>query len=233
MQQDWVSDVYMVCNNKLRYPIYSNVDAETYGLFKIGPISGSNMTNVTMAASTDLQLPWFNVLTNPGGQFDPATGTLNTQYGTGLRGTINLNFNISSSYSQVPVFALRIKDGSGTTISNQRLGVINTYLENVRLYNNGPTRPQTIEAAQQFNSGYLPSGSYKFYLEYENYNSTGPVQVVLDPNNSIKSYFEVTKATSIGDGLVLDIPSNMPFGTSGIKQIDFILGLQKKFNLVY
>jgi hypothetical protein len=25
----------------------------------------------------------------------------------------------------------------------------------------------------------------------------------------------------------------MPFGTSGIKQIDFILGLQKKFNLVY
>jgi hypothetical protein len=30
----------------------------------------------------------------------------------------------------------------------------------------------------------------------------------------------------------MDIPSNMPFGTSGIKQIDFITGLQKKFNLI-
>jgi hypothetical protein len=30
----------------------------------------------------------------------------------------------------------------------------------------------------------------------------------------------------------MDIPSNMPFGTNGIKQIDFIIGLQKKFNLV-
>jgi hypothetical protein len=30
----------------------------------------------------------------------------------------------------------------------------------------------------------------------------------------------------------MDIPSNMPYGTNGIKQIDFITGLQKKFNLV-
>ena len=30
----------------------------------------------------------------------------------------------------------------------------------------------------------------------------------------------------------MDIPSNMPFGNSGIKYVDFIRGLQKKFNLV-
>jgi hypothetical protein len=30
----------------------------------------------------------------------------------------------------------------------------------------------------------------------------------------------------------MDIPVNMPFGTSGIKLIDFISGMQKKFNLV-
>jgi hypothetical protein len=30
----------------------------------------------------------------------------------------------------------------------------------------------------------------------------------------------------------MDIPSNMPFGTSGIKLVDFISGIQKKFNLV-
>jgi hypothetical protein len=232
MQEDWLNDVYMVCNNKLRYPIYSNIDAETYGLFKIGPISGSNMTNVTMSASTDLQLPWFNVLTNPGGNYNSSTSVWNTSYGTELRGVVNLNFQISSSTQTVPVFALRIKDStSGTTISNQRLGVINDYMTQISLYNAGPTRIQTVEASQQFNSGFLPSGSYKFYLEYEN-SGSGAVQVVLDPNNTVKSYLEVNKLTSIGDNLVMDIPSNMPFGTQGIKQIDFILGLQKKFNLV-
>jgi len=53
-----------------------------------------------------------------------------------------------------------------------------------------------------------------------------------DPVNQIKSYLEVTKVAQLGDGLVMDIPSNMPFGTNGIKQIDFLTSIQKKFNLV-
>jgi len=43
---------------------------------------------------------------------------------------------------------------------------------------------------------------------------------------------EINKQLQIADGRIMDIPSNMPFGTNGIKQIDFIVGLQKKFNLV-
>ena len=35
-----------------------------------------------------------------------------------------------------------------------------------------------------------------------------------------------------GAGLVMDIPLNMPKGTAGIKLIDFLTGIQKKFNLV-
>lgn len=233
MQQAWLDDVYMVCNNKLKYPVYAGVDLETYGLFKIGPISGSNMTDVTMSAGVDLQLPWFNIQTNPNGNMgsDLVWGT---QYPTQLRGVINLNFQISSSTQSVPTFALRVKDANtGTLTSNQRLTVVNDYMEQISLYNAGPTRPQTIQISQQFNTGLLPSGSYKFYLEYENSaTSAGSVRVVLDPGNTVKSYLEVNKLTSIGDGLVMNIPANMPYGTTGIKQIDFILGLQKKFNLV-
>jgi hypothetical protein len=231
LAEPWVDDVYMICNNTLKYPEYSTVNPETYGLFKIGPLSGS--TDVTMSAGVDLQLPWSNIQTNPGGNM---AGDLvwSTSYPTELRGVVNLNFNISSSTQSVPRFALRIKDStSSTTISNQLLGNINDYLEEIRLYNAGATRPQTIETSQQFNSGLLPSGSYEFYLEYENSaTSVGAVQVVLDPGATLKSYLEVNKLTSIGDGLVMDIPSNMPFGTNGIKQIDFITSLQKKFNLV-
>lgn len=39
--QDWLSNVYLLCNNKLKYPIFDNIDLETYGLFKISPLSGS------------------------------------------------------------------------------------------------------------------------------------------------------------------------------------------------
>jgi hypothetical protein len=229
--QSWLDDTYMICNHKLRYPVYSNVDIETYGLFKIGPISGSNMTSVTMSAGVDLQLPWFNILSNPGNNMG-SNLVWATTYATELRGTINLNFNISASVSSVPVFAFRIKDANtGTTISNQRLGIINDYLTAVQTYNNGPTKDQTIEISQQFNSGLLPSGSYKFYLEYEN-SGGGNVRTVLDPGDTIKSYLQISKASQIGDGLVMDIPSNMPYGTQGIKLVDFITGIQKKFNLV-
>jgi len=229
----WINDIYMICNYKLRYPIYSNVDAETYGLFKMGPISGSNMTNVTMSAGVDLRLPWYNIETNPGGNMG---GDLvwNTSFPTQLRGVINLDFNISSSTQAVPTFAFRIKDANtGTTISNQRLGIINNYMDQIRLYNSGPTKPQTLQVSQQFNSDLLPSGSYKFYLEYENsFESVGGVRVVLDPGNTVNSYLEVEKCAQVGDGLILDIPSNMPYGTVGIKLVDFLKGIQRKFNLV-
>jgi hypothetical protein len=231
MQQTWLNDVYMVCNNKLKYPVYAGVDLETYGIFKTGPISGSNMTDVTMSVSTDLQLPWFNIQTNPNGNMGSDL-VWSTAYPTELRGVLNLNLNISSSTQTVPNFSLKIKDGSFTTISNKPLTVINNYMNQISAYNAGATRPQTLEISQQFNTELLPSGSYRFYLQYENAAGTGSVRVVLDPGNTVKSYLEVTKATSIGDGLVMNIPSNMPYGNTGIKQIDFILGLQKKFNLV-
>jgi hypothetical protein len=234
MAQDFINDIYMVCNNQLKYPIYTTVNPETYGIVKIGPISGSGMTNVTMSAATDLQLPWLNVLENPGRNMN-GNNTYSTIYGTELRGVINLNFEMSGSGTSVPQFDLKFYNtDTATTSSTVSLSVVNNYLLQLQNFNGASgTRPQVLEISQQFNSGYLPSGSYQFKLSYSNSAGTGAgARVVLDPNNTVKSYFQINKATSIGDGLVLDIPSNMPFGTQGIKQIDFILGLQKKFNLV-
>jgi hypothetical protein len=227
----WINDIYMICNYKLRYPVYSNVDIETYGLFKISPISGSGQTNLTMSAATDYKLNWYNIEKNPGNNL---TSDLvwNTTYPTQVRGVLNMDFNISGSGTIVPQFYLKIKNAAGTTISNQPLGVINNYLLQVQLYNNGQTRNQNIEIAQQFNSGLLPSGSYTFNLTWSNSTGTGVTRVVMNQGNSVKSYLEVNKCTSIGDGLVMDIPSNLPFATTGIKLVDFLKGVQKKFNLV-
>jgi hypothetical protein len=56
--------------------------------------------------------------------------------------------------------------------------------------------------------------------------------VTLDPKGTTKSYLQITEVKQAADGRVMDIASNMPFGTTGIKLIDFIKGIQKKFNLV-
>jgi hypothetical protein len=56
--------------------------------------------------------------------------------------------------------------------------------------------------------------------------------VTLDPESTTKSFLQVTQVNQAADGRIMNIPNNMPFGTTGIKQIDFIIGLQRKYNLV-
>lgn len=229
-----LDDIYLVCNRQLRYPLYAEVNPETYGLFKIAPISGSGATDVVLTATTDYQLPWANIVSNPGGQMGSDLIFHNT-YPTELRGNINLNFQISASGAgnSVPLFTFKIKNiDTNVAVSDQRLGVINNYMDQVYLYNNPTTKTQTFNVVQQFNSALLPSGSYAFYLTYNYSGSASNFTLTLDPGGQPKSYLEVYKATGIGDGLIMDIPLNMPYGTRGIKQIDFLTSIQKKFNLV-
>ena len=83
----------------------------------------------------------------------------------------------------------------------------------------------------EFNTELLESGSYKFYLRYEELGGSN-FTVTVNPAASTKSYLQVTKVNQGGDNAIMEIPQNMPFGTSGIKLIDFITAVQKKFNLV-
>jgi hypothetical protein len=92
----------------------------------------------------------------------------------------------------------------------------------------------TYELQQQFKLYDIPVGNYFFQIRQSPNNAppTSQPLVTLDPGGSTKSYVEIKQVDQAADGRVMDIPSNMPFGTNGIKQIDFIVGLQKKFNLV-
>jgi hypothetical protein len=235
LNQSWLDDVYMICNNKLRYPLYSNANIETFGLFKIAPISGSNQTNWNVAASTDYLFPWYNILENPGGQLE-GNLTYRLPYQSSLRGVVQLNFEMSGSggSNYVPQFNLKVVNVDSAASQTVALDVINEYLSDVKQYNSTDgTKPQKIVTSQQFTTPLLSSGSYNFKFNYSLLGSGGgTTTVTLEPDNQIKSYLEVTKVSQLGDGWIMDIPANMPYGTIGIKQIDFIKGLQKKFNLV-
>ena len=232
-QQGWLDNVYLVCNNKLRYPIFEEYDLETYGLFKISPISGAFSTDVTMSAATPLFLPWYNIQSNPGGNIN--AGLVYTLgFDTKIRGEINLNFEVQSTGvgNGIPHFNLIIKEYSGGTIaSTTPLYEINQYMDEIQTYNATQTKTQTFQLLTEWNSDFLSGSQYQFYLEYTNQGGSN-FRVVLDPNNQPKSYLSVTKVNQGGGGLTMNIADNMPFGTAGIKLIDFVAGIQKKFNLV-
>ena len=233
-QQPWLDNVYMICNNKLRYPVFDNIDLETYGLFKIAPVSGSGQTNVTMSAATELQFPWFNIQSNP--QENISSNLIYTlDVPSRLRGDLALNFEVKSTGTGngMPAFYLHVRDAvTNTLVSTTVLVNFNRYMSQVQVYNDTQTRTQQFQLVTEFNTAQLPIGTYKFYLEYINTVATN-FQVVLNPGNTLSNtYLEIKKVNQGGDNLVMDIAANMPFGTTGIKQVDFITGIQKKFNLV-
>lgn len=230
-QQPFLENVYMLCNNNLRYPIFDDINLETYGLFRISPISGSG-TDFLLTAGNNRKIEWYNVTSNPGGNLSPNL-EYSIDFPTQIRGLLNLNFEVSSSAvgNGIPQFFMEIKNTANTFSSSIELVNYNNFMDDVQIYNSTQTRTEKFELLTEWSSGLLPSGSYEFYIRYQNQGGSN-FNVILNPDSSVTSYLQVTKVNQGGDGKVMNIANNMPFGTTGIKLIDFITSLQKKYNLV-
>jgi hypothetical protein len=243
MAQPMIDDIYMVCNNSLKYPEYTAVDLETYGKIKIGAISGSGMTDINLASGSWTTLPWFNELSDPQNFY--TNGAYRVEQMTNLKGALNININVSGSANNMPgtlsangTWQIRLLEtGSSTPYSTKAVQSYIFFFDELQQSRGAITVGinTTYELASEFKFDAVPVGNYYFQIRQSpNYPSSVaslPV-VTLDPQSTTKSFLEIREVKQAADGRVMDIPSNMPFGTSGIKQIDFILGLQKKFNLV-
>lgn len=236
LQRPFLNNVYMVCNNKLRYPVFEEVNLENYGQIKIGPVSGS--TDIPLSGSTAFTssfLPWYTIQRNPDNNISNDL-VYSLEYPSKVRGLLNLNFRISGSNNSnaAPQFDLVVKDLQGNKVADTALFPVNNYLSQLRQANASVGQAMKNEKytiLSDFNTPLLPSGSYRFYLEYSQIGN-GSTTVFVDPDGELKSYLEISKVGNVGEGMVMNIGANMPYGTNGIKKIDFITGLQKKFNLV-
>ena len=232
LNQSWVDNVYMICNNSLKYPEYANIDLETYGIAKWGAISGSGMTDLNIPDNTIVTLPWYNILSDPSGVVNQ-NGTYHTTVNTKLRGVFNVKCGISNSVNNLPTsWELHYWTGSEQGTSYNVLPTFSDYFTKLQLSRQGSIS-QSFEISTAINTALLDANKdYYFGIRINKYNSAAASTVRLDPANDNKSYLWIKKVNQIADGRVLDIPSNMPYGTSGIKLVDFITGLQKKFNLI-
>jgi hypothetical protein len=243
MNQAFLDDVYMICNNALKYPEYANVDLETYGKIKIGAVSGSGMTDINLASGSWTTLPWYNEFSDPQGFYTNGAYRVNER--TNLRGALNININVSGSANNMPgtfsangTWQIRLLEtGSSTPYSTTAIPSYIRFFDQLQQSRGAITVGinTTYELASEFNLNSVPVGNYYFQIRQSpNYPSSVaslPV-VTLDPQGTTKSFLEIRQVNSAADGRTMDIPLNMPFGTTGIKMIDFITSIQKKFNLV-
>jgi hypothetical protein len=239
MAKPMIDDIYMVCNNSLKYPEYTgSVDLETYGKIKVGAISGSGMTDINLPSGSWVTLPWFNELSDPQNFY--TNGAYRVEQMTNLKGALNININVSCSVNNMPgtlsangTWQIRmLETGSSTPYSTKAVQSYIFFFDQLQQSRNGGINT-TYELGSEFKFDSIPAGNYYFQLRQSPNAATGSLPLVtLDPQGTTKSFLEIREVKQAADGRVMDIPSNMPFGTVGIKQIDFILGLQKKFNLV-
>ena len=236
-EQSWLDDVYMICNNNLRYPVYAGVNLENYGKVKISPISGSGQTSLLIPSGTVTNLPWYNVQKDPSG----VIGTNSSYYlpvSSSLRGIITLELQLSGSLGGPQINFYCRETGSLTNDSVNTLVNFNTYFSQSvmsRFASGDTTQNETFSIQTEFTTGILPGPrTYYFGLEWGNLFNTpyNNFTFTLDPNDKPKSSLEIKEVRNAADGRIIDIPSNMPFGTTGIKLIDWLKGIQKKFNLV-
>ena len=238
MNEPFLDDVYLVCNNSLKYPEFAGVDLETYGKIKVGAISGSGMTDRVLIADTFTTLPWYNVLSDPQNFYK--NGAYEVKERTNLSGKLNININVKCPVNNMPgtlsangTWQIRmIETGSSTPYSLRAIQSYIFFFDQLQNSRNGGI-DTTYQLETEFLMDDIPAGNYYFQIK-QRPNSlvdTAPT-VTLDPQGTTKSFLQITEVKQAADGRIMDIPSNMPFGTSGIKQIDFLKGVQKKFNLV-
>ena len=238
-EQPFLDDVYMLCNNSLKYPEFSGIDLENYGTIKVGPISGSGMVDVNLPSGSYVTLPWYNEMSDPQNFY--SNGVYRVDKPTNLEGNLNLSINVSSSVNNMPgTFSVNgrwnfrmIETGSGTAYGTTALQSYLSYFDQLQQSRTGQMN-QDFQLLTQFKLYNIPTGSYYFQIRQSPdlpLPTALPV-VTLDPKGTTKSFLQITQVNQAADGRIMDMPSNMPFGTTGIKLIDFIKGVQKKFNLV-
>jgi hypothetical protein len=224
---------YLILNNNLKYPVYPNIELENLAVAKATVVTGS-FGNINLPSGSRVGFPAnsidydsTNVLTlgSPLQITIPKTSKLDAR--------INLVFKVTNTGapgSGLPAFYLHYT-GSGYS-NTQTLANINTFLTTVQ-QSRTTTVNETFELPLDFRIPQLPANTPISIFIEQIPIGVNNFTVQLNPTTSkVASNLEIRTLNQGADNEILDVPFNMPYGTSGIKIIDFIRGIQKKFNLV-
>ena len=231
--QPMFDNMYLILNNNLKYPVYPNIELENLAVAKSNVITGS-FGNISLPSGSRVGFPansktydYTNVLTIG----SPLQITIPKD--SKLDARLNLVFTVTNTGgagSGMPAFYLHYT-GSGYS-NTQTLANINSYLGTLQA-SRTTTVTETFQLPLDFRTPMLPANTPISIFIEQIPQGVNNFSVLLNPITArVGSTFEIRSLNQGADGEILNVPFNMPFGTSGIKLIDFIRGIQKKFNLV-
>ena len=230
--EPFLNDVYLVCNNNLRTPVFQP-SIETYNQGKVAVASGSIPISLTASTPTNWGFnskiyDYDNKFTLSGG-----TTTYETDISTYLTCKADLAFKVTNTGagSGIPQFKFIFKNTVTNVTSSVQPQFLNNYLNVIRQSRSTTVTEEFNIKDYTFRSPLLPSASYYLNIEY-NVSGASNFSVQLNPSFNNSCTFEVVRVNQAADDKIINIPQNMPFGNSGIRVIDFIQSIQKKFNLI-
>lgn len=233
MNQPWIDDVYVFLNANKRYPLYSQYNLETYGQGKVFNLTGS-VTPTVMSATVQTDFAFNTISYDYDNLFSVGVPTTyNQQIESRLDANVTLSFRVSGSGagSGMPYFTLHYYTDGGVLLNSQVLANLNNYLDTIR-QNRTTTTNEIYVLSDRINIPSLPPGKFKMKISYD-IQGVNNFTVTLNPSDAKElSGFEITQVRQGGDQQVFDVPLNMPYGQKGIRLIDYIRAIQKKFNLV-
>ena len=257
LTSSFFDDMYLLLHQSGKYVDVSGLDLEQVGQIKVASTSGSS-SDIVLNNNDWTAIKFQNNEYDPTGYYTDAY-SYKQQLGkpTDIRGKFKLKMNISGSagvpqlnfgMAETGSWDRYVANSTGSfdyiAYDSQNLETINKFLRQEYTVTNG-NADQDYEFDYQFLIGGIrhnsapsdPSGGitngreYYFIMRDENYGGSN-YTVTIAPNGDIDSFIEVTELTTAGEWSVVDIQENMPYANNGIKQIDFIKALQKKFNLI-
>jgi hypothetical protein len=230
--QSQFDNVYMICNREKEYPVFENIDLETFGKIKIAPTSGST-TDIVLNTSSYTQLNFDTIESDP--SFKMSSGSVYTLDNKELpSGNIKLQMFISGSATgSIGHPQLSVAMISGSEIEQIEIEEINKFLRETysQLQAIGEKSYTLEETWISSAPVIMKAGDYTLNAKYT-VTGSGDFNITIAKDGNTESYFEITRLNFAADYQVMEIPQNMPFGDSGITCLDFLKGLQKKFNLV-
>lgn len=229
---DFFQNVYMVCDRGKQYAIFDDIDLETYGKVKIKPTSGST-SDIVLNTSTYTQLEFDTIDSDP--SFVMNSGSVYTLAEKDiLSGNIKLQMTISGSATgSIGHPQLDVIMDDGTTEQGIDVDEINKFLKQTysQLQAIGEKSYTLEETWINTTPTVINAGNYQFKAKYD-ITGSGDFDITIAKGGNTESFIEVNELRFVADNRIMEIPQNMPFGDSGIKCIDFLKGLQKKYNLV-
>jgi hypothetical protein len=247
-EEPHLDKLYLLLNREGKSLKFNDTDISNFGTGKLKVINNAGTLaykNQPILIGNIIPFPANAVEYDTDGFFTASVRSKYTPFPSGsslirssVSGEVQLVYSASLAAGVIPQFGVYFKNTTTNVSVTSSLLNLNNYLKqklagttSTQNYYETVTTQFGLEGPSNvlFNSG---SGSFEIGFTVSQIGA-GTCNILVNPvASNDTSTFEIKQFKQSADNKIVDIPLNMPFNTNGIRLLDFIRGIQKKYNLI-